>query len=153
MFTFLGFLFLVFFFFFSPEYSEAVPGLPTSYAAILRIKSGSSSLASSISKNRPRLSSPSLGSVPSSGWRGAAQPYHSPTNLYHFSEAFKHDGKPSLPLQKAHTYIWPTNFFKSSIFLSVYFSNSHSFEFNQIQQSRTENLSLQILQSSLKNIS
>ncbi|XP_075273942.1 contactin-5 isoform X3 [Opisthocomus hoazin] len=73
------------------EYSEAVPGLPTSYAAILRIKSGSSSLASFNSKNRPRLSSPSLGSASSPGLRGAAQHYHSPTNLYHFSEAFKHD--------------------------------------------------------------
>ncbi|XP_064501206.1 contactin-5 isoform X3 [Pseudopipra pipra] len=73
------------------EYSEAVPGLPTSYAAILRIKSGSSSLASFNSKNRPRLSSPSLGSVSSPGWRGAAQHYHSPTNLYHFSDTFKHD--------------------------------------------------------------
>ncbi|XP_068001345.1 contactin-5 isoform X2 [Melanerpes formicivorus] len=73
------------------EYSEAVPGLPTSYAAILRIKSGSSSLASFNSKTRPRLSSPSSGSISSSGWRGAAQHYHSPTNPYHFSEAFKHD--------------------------------------------------------------
>ncbi|XP_063004969.1 contactin-5 isoform X2 [Melospiza melodia melodia] len=73
------------------DYSEAVPGLPTSYAAILRIKSGSSSLASFNSKNRPRLSSPSLGSVSSPGWRGATQHYHSPTNLYHFSETFKHD--------------------------------------------------------------
>ncbi|XP_032907247.1 contactin-5 isoform X2 [Catharus ustulatus] len=73
------------------EFSEAVPGLPTSYAAILRIKSGSSSLTSFNSKNRPRLSSPSLGSVSSPGWRGAAQHYHSPTNLYHFSETFKHD--------------------------------------------------------------
>ncbi|OPJ90299.1 hypothetical protein AV530_010107 [Patagioenas fasciata monilis] len=73
------------------EYSEAVPGLPTSYAAILRIKSASSSLASFNSKNRPRLSSPSLGSVSSPGWRGAAQHYHYPTNLYHLSEAFKHD--------------------------------------------------------------
>ncbi|XP_039241314.1 contactin-5 isoform X3 [Pipra filicauda] len=73
------------------EYSEAVPGLPTSYAAVLRIKSGSSSLASFNSKNRPRLSSPSLGSVSSPGWRGAAQHYHSPTNLYHFSDTFKHD--------------------------------------------------------------
>lgn len=83
---------------FFSEYSEAVPGLPTSYAAILRIKSGSSSLASFSSKNRPRLSSPSLGSVSSPGWRGSAQHYHSPTNLYHFSEAFKHDGKSSFPL-------------------------------------------------------
>nr|XP_005482654.1 contactin-5 isoform X2 [Zonotrichia albicollis] len=73
------------------DYSEAVPGLPTSYAAILRIKSGSSSLASFNSKNRPRLSSPSLGGVSSPGWRGATQHYHSPTNLYHFSETFKHD--------------------------------------------------------------
>lgn len=88
--------FLLFFFF--PEYSEAVPGLPTSYAAILRIKSGSSSLTSFNSKNRPRLSSPSLGSVSSPGWRGAAQHYYSPTNLYHFSETFKHDGKCSFSL-------------------------------------------------------
>ncbi|XP_054020520.1 contactin-5 isoform X2 [Dryobates pubescens] len=73
------------------EYSEAVPGLPTSYAAILRIKSGSSSLASFNSKSRPRLGSPSSGSISSPGWRGAAQHYHSPTNPYHFSEAFKHD--------------------------------------------------------------
>uniref|UniRef100_A0A8U8B8W2 Contactin-5 n=1 Tax=Geospiza parvula TaxID=87175 RepID=A0A8U8B8W2_GEOPR len=73
------------------DYSEAVPGVPTSYAAILRIKSGSSSLASFNSKSRPRLSSPPLGSVSSPGWRGATQHYHSPTNLYHFSETFKHD--------------------------------------------------------------
>lgn len=90
--------FLLAFLDFFPEYSEAVPGLPTSYAAILRIKSGSSSLASFNSKNRPRLSSPSLGSVSSPGWRGAAQHYYSPTNLYHFSETFKHDGKCSFPL-------------------------------------------------------
>ncbi|CAM4349016.1 contactin-5 isoform X1 [Caretta caretta] len=73
------------------EYSAAVPGLPTSYAAILRIKSASSSSALFNSKNRPRLSSPSLGSISSPGWRGTAQHYHSPTNLNHFSEAFKHD--------------------------------------------------------------
>ncbi|KAH1187006.1 hypothetical protein KIL84_019755, partial [Mauremys mutica] len=72
-------------------YSAAVPGLPTSYAAILRIKSASSSSALFNSKNRPRLSSPSLGSISSPGWRGTAQHYRSPTNLYHFSEAFKRD--------------------------------------------------------------
>lgn len=107
---------------FFSEYSEAVPGLPTSYAAILRIKSGSSSLASFNSKNRPRLSSPSLGSVSSPGWRGAAQHYHSPTNLYHFSEAFKHDGKSSFLLwffEKPMLMSGQHNFSNTVCFLSV----------------------------------
>ncbi|KAM9220238.1 contactin-5 [Dugong dugon] len=74
------------------EYSEALPSLPTSYAALLRIKK-SSSAALFGSKNRPRYSSPSLGtmSVSSPSWRGAAQHYYSPINLYHSSEAFKQD--------------------------------------------------------------
>ncbi|XP_007936297.1 contactin-5 [Orycteropus afer afer] len=74
------------------EYSEALPGLPVSYAALLRIKKSSSSALFG-SKNRPRYSSPSLGtmSVSSPSWRGTAQHYHSPFNLYHSSEAFKQD--------------------------------------------------------------
>ncbi|XP_006150167.1 contactin-5 [Tupaia chinensis] len=75
-----------------PYYSTAHPGLPTSYAALLRIKKSS---ASSVfgAKSRPRYSNPSLGtlSVSSPGWRGAAQHYYSPVNLYHSSDAFKQD--------------------------------------------------------------
>ncbi|XP_033002053.1 contactin-5 [Lacerta agilis] len=74
-------------------YSKAVPGIPTSYAAILRLKSASSSYSSAAinSKGRQRSSSPALGSISSPSWEGAPQHYHSPTNLYHFAEAFKHD--------------------------------------------------------------
>ncbi|XP_005872270.1 PREDICTED: contactin-5 [Myotis brandtii] len=74
------------------EYSGALPGLPTSYAALLRIKKSSSSPVFG-SKTRPRYSSPSLGalSVSSPSWRGTAQHYYSPINLYHSSDAFKQD--------------------------------------------------------------
>uniref|UniRef100_A0A4W2G3I6 Contactin-5 n=1 Tax=Bos indicus x Bos taurus TaxID=30522 RepID=A0A4W2G3I6_BOBOX len=74
------------------EYSGALPGLPTSYAALQRIKKSSpSSLYGS--RTRPRYSSPSLGtlSVSSPSWRGAPQHYYSPINLYHPSDAFKQD--------------------------------------------------------------
>uniref|UniRef100_A0A803T4Y6 Contactin-5 n=1 Tax=Anolis carolinensis TaxID=28377 RepID=A0A803T4Y6_ANOCA len=73
------------------ESSEAIPGIPTTYAAILRLKSLSSSYSS---RTRQRSSSPPLGSISSPSWHGAAaqqQQQHSPTNLYHISEAFKHD--------------------------------------------------------------
>lgn len=78
----------------STEYSGALPGLPTSYAALLRIKKSSSSSLFG-SNTRPRYSSPSLGrlSVSSPSWRGTAQHYYSPINLYHSSDAFKQDGK------------------------------------------------------------
>uniref|UniRef100_A0A8C3VNW5 Contactin-5 n=1 Tax=Catagonus wagneri TaxID=51154 RepID=A0A8C3VNW5_9CETA len=74
------------------EYSRALPGLRTSYAALLRIKKSSSSSLYG-SKTRPRYSSPSLGtlSVSSPSWPGAAQHYYSPINLYHSSDAFKQD--------------------------------------------------------------
>uniref|UniRef100_A0A8C6FR96 Contactin-5 n=1 Tax=Moschus moschiferus TaxID=68415 RepID=A0A8C6FR96_MOSMO len=74
------------------EYSGALPGLPTSYAALQRIKKRSSSSLYG-SRTRPRYSSPSLGtlSVSSPSWRGAAQHYYSPINLYHPSDAFKQD--------------------------------------------------------------
>ncbi|XP_036758713.2 contactin-5 [Manis pentadactyla] len=74
------------------EYSGALPGLPTSYAALLRIKKSSpSSLFGS--KTRPRYSSPLLEtlSVSPPSWRGAAQHYYSPISLYHSSDAFKQD--------------------------------------------------------------
>lgn len=80
---------------FFTEYSGALPGLPTSYAALIRIKKSSSSSLYG-SKTRPRYSNPSLGtlSVSSPSWRGAsAQHYYSPINLYHSSDAFKQDGK------------------------------------------------------------
>lgn len=53
------------------EYSGALPGVPTSYAALLRIKKSSSSSLFG-SKTRPRYSSPSLGtlSVSSPNWQG-----------------------------------------------------------------------------------
>lgn len=76
------------------EYSGALPGLPTTYAALLRIKKSSpSSLFGS--KTRPRYSSPLLEtlSVSPPSWRGAAQHYYSPISLYHSSDAFKQDGK------------------------------------------------------------
>ncbi|EGV95545.1 Contactin-5 [Cricetulus griseus] len=74
------------------ENSEAPSGIPTSYAALLRIKKSSTSSAFG-SKTRPRYSSPSLGTLNVSppSWRGAAQQYHSPVNLYHSSDAFKQD--------------------------------------------------------------
>ncbi|XP_003253076.1 contactin-5 [Nomascus leucogenys] len=74
------------------EYSKALPGLSTSYAALLRIKKSSSSSLFG-SKTRPRYSSPSLGTLSASSpsWRGAAQNYYSPINLYHSSDAFKQD--------------------------------------------------------------
>ncbi|XP_029771511.1 contactin-5 [Suricata suricatta] len=74
------------------EYSGALPNFPTSYAALLRIKKSSSSSLFG-SKTRPRYSNPSLGtlSVSSPSWRGAAQHYYSPINLYHSSDAFKQD--------------------------------------------------------------
>ncbi|XP_038936629.1 contactin-5 isoform X3 [Rattus norvegicus] len=74
------------------EYSEALSGLSTSYAALLRIKKSSTSSAFG-SKSRPRYSSPSLGtlSVSPPSWRGAAQQYHSPVNLYHSPDAFRQD--------------------------------------------------------------
>ncbi|XP_042315641.1 contactin-5 isoform X2 [Sceloporus undulatus] len=75
------------------ESSEGIPGIPTTYAAILRLKSLSSSYSS---RTRQRSSSPAFGSISSPSWHGAAmaaaaQQYHSPTSLYHVSEAFKHD--------------------------------------------------------------
>ncbi|XP_059961217.1 contactin-5 [Mesoplodon densirostris] len=74
------------------EYSGTLPGLPTSYATLLRMKKSSfSSLYGS--KTRPRYNSPPLGtlSVSSPSWQGAAQHYYSPINLYHSSDAFKQD--------------------------------------------------------------
>ncbi|XP_004411367.1 PREDICTED: contactin-5-like, partial [Odobenus rosmarus divergens] len=75
------------------EYSGALHNFPTSYAALLRIKKSSSSSLFG-SNIRPRYSNPLLGtlSVSSPSWRGAAQHYYSPINLYHSSDAFKQDG-------------------------------------------------------------
>nr|XP_045002224.1 contactin-5 isoform X1 [Jaculus jaculus]XP_045002225.1 contactin-5 isoform X1 [Jaculus jaculus] len=74
------------------ESSEVIANLPTSYAALLRIKKSPSSSVFG-SKTRPRYSSPSLGtmSVSSPSWRGASQHHHFPINLYHSSDAFKQD--------------------------------------------------------------
>ncbi|XP_055970755.1 contactin-5 isoform X2 [Sorex fumeus] len=74
------------------EYSGALPNLPTSYAALLRIKKSSSSSLFG-TKTRPRYSNPSLGtlSVSSPSWRGTAQHDYSPINLYHSTDAFKQD--------------------------------------------------------------
>ncbi|XP_032708623.1 contactin-5 isoform X1 [Lontra canadensis] len=74
------------------EYSGALPNFPTSYAALLRIKKSSSSSLFG-SKTRLRYSNPLLGtlSVSSPSWRGTAQHYYSPINLYHPSDAFKQD--------------------------------------------------------------
>ncbi|XP_053561563.1 contactin-5 [Bombina bombina] len=71
--------------------TTAVPGQQTSYAAILRIKSAGSSSTLFNTKNRPRYGSSSLETFDHSSrsWRDRAK-YHSlPTNLYHFSEAFR----------------------------------------------------------------
>ncbi|XP_077197612.1 contactin-5 [Paroedura picta] len=76
------------------EYSKAVPGIPPSYAAILRLRSASSPYSASAlnSKGRQRSSgTPGLGSISAPSWRGAAQHYRLPTDLQHASEAFKHD--------------------------------------------------------------
>ncbi|XP_058145016.1 contactin-5 isoform X2 [Dasypus novemcinctus] len=73
-------------------YSEAPPGLPTAYAALVRIKKSSSSALFG-SKTRPRSSGPAAGalSISSPSWGAAAQQYDSPVSLYHSSEAFKQD--------------------------------------------------------------
>ncbi|XP_075448568.1 contactin-5 isoform X2 [Ascaphus truei] len=75
------------------ELTKAIPGQQTSYAAILRIKSGSSSSSLFNSKNRPRYSGSSLETLdhPSQTWQDKVKHYSSPTNLYHFSEAFRQD--------------------------------------------------------------
>ncbi|XP_069852911.1 contactin-5 isoform X1 [Dipodomys merriami] len=69
------------------EYAKALPGLPTPYAALLRIKKSSSSPLFG-AKPRPRYSSPALGTP---GWPGSPQPRYSPISLYHSSDAFKPD--------------------------------------------------------------
>nr|XP_058926211.1 contactin-5 [Kogia breviceps] len=86
------FTFHYYYYYFFTEYSGTHPGLPTSYATLLRIKKSSSSSPYG-SKTRPQYSSSPLGtlSVSSPSWRGAAQHYYSPINLYHSSDAFKQD--------------------------------------------------------------
>ncbi|XP_029458249.1 contactin-5 isoform X2 [Rhinatrema bivittatum] len=96
------------------EYSEAIPGQPISHAAILRIKPGISSSDLFNSRSRPRYNNPSLGtiSLPSPGWRDTEQHYHSPTNLYHFSEAFRQDESIEygpMFLQEPDDVIFPTD--------------------------------------------
>ncbi|XP_073518256.1 contactin-5 [Phyllobates terribilis] len=68
--------------------SSAVPGQQTSYAAILRRKSGSSSLSLFNNKNRPRYSSSSLEPIgqDSQYERERTRQYSSPTNLYQLSD-------------------------------------------------------------------
>ncbi|XP_053312490.1 contactin-5 [Spea bombifrons] len=73
--------------------TSSIPGQQTSYAALLRIKSASSSSSVFNSRNRPRYSSTALESLghSSQSWRERAKQYSYPTNLYHFSEAYRQD--------------------------------------------------------------
>nr|XP_056714092.1 contactin-5 [Euleptes europaea] len=97
------------------EHSKAIPGIPPSYAAVLRLKSASSSYASSAfnSKSRQRSSSsPALGSISSPSWRGEAQHYHSPTTLHQVSETFQHDESVDYGpvfIQEPDSVIFPTD--------------------------------------------
>ncbi|XP_030056084.1 contactin-5 [Microcaecilia unicolor] len=105
------------------EYSDAVPGQPISHAAVLRIKPGTSSSAQFNSRSRPRFSSPSLGAISllSPGWRDTAQHYHSPTNLYHFSEAVGQDESIEYGpvfLQEPDDVIFPTDTNEKKVVLS-----------------------------------
>ncbi|XP_069825712.1 contactin-5 [Dendropsophus ebraccatus] len=73
--------------------SSAVPGQQTSYAAILRRKSGSNSLALFNNKNRPRYSSSSLEPIGQSSQseRERTRQYSFPTNLYQLSDSYRQD--------------------------------------------------------------
>ncbi|XP_060035698.1 contactin-5 isoform X2 [Erinaceus europaeus] len=93
--------------------SGALPSLPTSYAALLRVKKSSSSSHFG-SKTRPRYSNPSSGTLGVSppSWRGAAQHYYAPINLYHSSDAFKQDESVDYGpvfLQEPDDIIFPTD--------------------------------------------
>ncbi|KAM9321459.1 contactin-5 [Gastrophryne carolinensis] len=72
---------------------NAVPGQQTSYAAILRRKSGSSSSALFNSKSRPRYSSFAMEPFghPMLPARERSKPYNSPTNLYQLSDGFRQE--------------------------------------------------------------
>ncbi|KAM3935270.1 contactin-5 isoform 1-T1 [Leptodactylus fuscus] len=70
--------------------TSAIPGQQTSYAAILRRKSGSSSLALFNNKNRPRYSSSSLEPLGQSE-RERTKQYSYPTNLYQLSDGYRQD--------------------------------------------------------------
>ncbi|KAM5180992.1 contactin-5 [Mantella aurantiaca] len=72
---------------------QAVPGQQTSYAAILRRKSASSSSSPFNSKSRPRYSSSALESIdhPLQPGRERPKQYSSPTNLYQMSDGFRQD--------------------------------------------------------------
>uniref|UniRef100_A0A8C5WZM0 Ig-like domain-containing protein n=1 Tax=Laticauda laticaudata TaxID=8630 RepID=A0A8C5WZM0_LATLA len=73
--------------------SAAIPGIHATYAALLRLRSASSSYSSSAinTKNRQRPSYPAMGSISSPDWHGSSQPYYPPTNPEPFSEAFKQE--------------------------------------------------------------
>ncbi|XP_075707631.1 contactin-5 isoform X1 [Rhinoderma darwinii] len=69
----------------------AVPGQQTSYAAILRRKSGSSYLALFNNKNRPRYSSSSLEPIGQQSEIDRTRQYGSPINLYQLSDGYRQD--------------------------------------------------------------
>ncbi|XP_026531431.1 contactin-5 [Notechis scutatus] len=73
--------------------SAAIPGIHATYAALLRLRSASSSYSSSAinTKNRQRPSYPAMGSISSPDWHGSLQPHYPPTNPEPFSEAFKQE--------------------------------------------------------------
>ncbi|XP_078513119.1 contactin-5 [Lissotriton helveticus] len=105
------------------DFSEAIPGQQTSYAAILRIKPGGSSSSLLNSRNRPRFSNPSSGTVSFSSldWRDAAQSYNFPTNLYHFSEAYRQDENVEYGpqfVQEPDDVVFPANFGEKKVTLN-----------------------------------
>ncbi|KAG8584632.1 hypothetical protein GDO81_004697 [Engystomops pustulosus] len=73
--------------------TSAIPGQQTSYAAILRRKSGSSSLALFNNKNRPRYGGSSLEPIGQFSYseRERTRHYSSPTNLYQLSDGYRQD--------------------------------------------------------------
>ncbi|XP_063807568.1 contactin-5 isoform X2 [Pseudophryne corroboree] len=75
------------------DFASAIPGQQTSYAAILRRKSGSSYMSLFNSKNRPRFSGSSFETIGQSSQTGRerANHYSPPTHLYHLSDGFRQD--------------------------------------------------------------
>ncbi|OCT93246.1 contactin-5 isoform X1 [Xenopus laevis] len=73
------------------DFTKAIPG-QQAYAAILRLKSGSTSIAFN-SINRPQYGSSSFETLdnPSEMWRERAKHYSAPPNMYQFPEAFRQD--------------------------------------------------------------
>ncbi|XP_043928641.1 contactin-5 isoform X2 [Protopterus annectens] len=70
------------------DFSEAVVGQTTSYAAILRIKPGGSTSSLFSSRFRPQYSSSRQNS---NRWQDVGNPFHSSTDLFYFRDSMQHD--------------------------------------------------------------